>query len=428
MRTLPRWAAAILGCAIAATAQTPPDEDTPVLGAPSAFDLSEEREETLFLPPGTRLYKGPAFRASVINHFTQETPVLLREERPSGWSEVRYAGQIGWIPRAGAGAATADPLFETPPANPERLARARSLLASNHRELRLGPYRLFTDVEDDALLAKLDRVAAQIPALLEQSLGLVPQPGPDEAVVLFRDEGVYSDYLRATGDMELGTTEGHAGGGLALSYVTENKETLRRVMVHELTHLLVQSSLPSHQPPWLAEGLAETAAFNQLDDNDQFIPGTLDGGIERTMTAETVGFGGGYTVERRQYTEFIGPYAGLSHLLRQARAGELGSLSEMTAVASDDLARATDPHHFYAFSGFAVRYFLEGQDGALAPGFRTFLNGVARGRPAWGNELQKQLGLSWEELQTGYEAWLLETGCALRLAEAKRCRKLRARD
>ncbi len=75
----------------------------------------------------------------------------------------------------------------------------------------------------------------------------------------------------------------------------------------------------------------------------------------------------------------------------------------------EDLA-SLDRRNFYTWNGgssygqaaLAVRFFLDGEDGALREGFRAFLRDVAEEKLATPKLLQRHPGRSWEELDAGF--------------------------
>ena len=61
----------------------------------------------------------------------------------------------------------------------------------------------------------------------------------------------------------------------------------------------------------------------------------------------------------------------------------------------------------YAQSSFFIRYLLQGEQGSLAPAFRSFLAEVAEGLPPDPERLREKLGRPWPALEAGFRLWLL---------------------
>ncbi|HSM51921.1 MAG TPA: hypothetical protein VLA75_11030, partial [Thermoanaerobaculia bacterium] len=60
----------------------------------------------------------------------------------------------------------------------------------------------------------------------------------------------------------------------------------------------------------------------------------------------------------------------------------------------------------YALAFLFVRFLFEGEGGALAPGFRSFLADVAAGAPATPVALAARLGRGWPALEAAWRAFV----------------------
>jgi hypothetical protein len=160
-------------------------------------------------------------------------------------------------------------------------------------------------------------------------------------------------------------------------------------LVHELAHLLNRRGLGPALPPWLDEGIADDLAQSDFSATDALLPGTLGGTVSRQ----------GGQIDLR------GARASLLLVQRAAENASAPQLPRLLERDWDDFVGA-ESEQLYAGSLFWVRYLLAGEGGALASSFRTFLRGVAEGRPATPEELSLRLGRPWPHLELGYRAWL----------------------
>jgi hypothetical protein len=101
-----------------------------------------------------------------------------------------------------------------------------------------------------------------------------------------------------------------------------------------------------------------------------------------------------------------GARAVLQGLIEAAGSGTLRPLSELLALEWGDFVRQRGEQN-YAQASFFIRYLLQGEQGTLAPGFRSFLAEVAGGAPPDPERLREELGRSWPALDAGFRLWLL---------------------
>jgi hypothetical protein len=274
--------------------------------------------------------------------------------------------------------------------DPERLERAVRILGPARRFDRVGEYALHTDVENAALIYRLSRFAGSLEAIYSDRYGLELVGRPAEAVVLYRRE---EDYRRLEQSEEriagIGSTGYTRRGIVALYQGDRPLEEIAGTLVHELAHLLNRRGLGPALPPWLDEGIADDLAQSEISETNALLPGTLGGTVSRS----------GGRIDLR------GARASLLLLQRAAETDTALPLSLLLQQGWDDFVGA-ERETLYAGSLFWVRYLLAGEGGALAPGFRAFLRGIAEGRPATPEELSLRLGRSWPHLELGYRVWL----------------------
>ena len=274
--------------------------------------------------------------------------------------------------------------------DPERLGRALALLGSERRAAKVGDYTLHTDVEDPELVAALDRFAAGLEEIYRDRYGLELVGRAAEAIVLYRREEDYRRFEQSEAQLTGIGAVGHTRRGVVAFYRGDRPAAeLAGTLVHELAHVLNRRGLGPALPPWLDEGIADDLAQSRISLEDGLLPGTLGGAVVRD----------GRRIDLR------GARASLLLLQRAAEQGAAPRVPLFLEESWEDFVGA-EREQLYAGSLFWVRYLLAGEGGALAPGFRAFLRGVAEGRPASPEELGRQLGRPWPHLELGYRAWL----------------------
>lgn len=376
-----------------------------VFGAPTAFDLSADREEVIRIEADLALHGQPADRSPVLTRLADAADLPLLERRDP-WVRVRYDSWLGWV-RLGDGVAApeggGEPWWE-PRSGPdaERLARATSLLQGG-RAAALGPYLLHTDVDNEALLGKLSVLAAQLPRVFEERYGLEVTPGEDETVVLYARDESYRAYVEGDADPVAADSLGHAVGELAVLAAGRRKRSeVASLLVHELTHLLTYRALGPDLPQWLVEGLAEDLAYCRTSASGEIVPGTLDGW--RSAVSEPV-------LQRGGGTRFLvavtrgGPEASLEEVRAKWRESALPPLEVLAGLPRLDFMQAEERRIHYSTSAFLVRFLLGSPD--TAAGFRSFLQALARGELGGADELARHLGEPWRELESGFGDWLM---------------------
>ncbi len=370
-----------------------PPPATP-LGEPQAAEFGR-----VWVTPGMDLLAAPRQGAAKVSTLNLYANVAVVDHRP-GWVKVRHRAQSGWIPfddpRFGP-----DPPLGSDPEPPRPLAartpeaahlqRARGLLTSPEAAGSLGPYVLYTDLQDADRLRFLDRIAGGVEAVYRARYGRDPVGQPAEAVVLYTREEAFQELLRQDARLAELPASGHSGQGVVALYDGGRPRTeVGATLVHELVHLLNRRALGPVLPSWLDEGLANDLAQSRLDG---------DGGLDpRTL--------GGVTVRADSQIRMYGARASLQQLVLAIEEERLRPLPELLGLDWDEFVRRDGSLH-YAHSAFWIRYLADGEAGALAPGFRAFLGRVADGGSPGSEALRESLGRSWDDLERGFRAWIL---------------------
>lgn len=399
--------------------QAPAGEPTPeILGAPSALDAGALEEARIPVSAGAPLRQSPEPGAPILAviHADSELPEL---ERRGGWVRVRYLDSKGWVPAPGADA-DREPAVRSAPGrlaeptapDPALLDRARSLLQDGGTEHPLGPWTLYTDVDDPHLLESLDRLAtATIEAYRTRyrlDPGIEAGEGPRtesgrqarEAVVLYARQEAHRKLLGEESAVAALGAEGHAGAGLVtLHRKGGGQEGVRSLLVHELVHLLNRRSLGARTPAWLEEGSAHALASSRIDPSGRLHPEAL-GGDRRTIDRRRVGSSVQVTVET------TGARAGLDRVSEALEHGALESLERLTSRTWREMVDPRRRELRYAQSALFVRFLLDGDRGRWRDGFRSYLTAVAAGDPGEPARLLEALDTDWRTLDAAFRRWL----------------------
>ncbi|MGD2114001.1 MAG: hypothetical protein PVG07_03045 [Acidobacteriota bacterium] len=418
------------GATAAGGQETPPEDPPQILGAPAALDGAAFDEPRIAVPAGTPLRERPDPRAPILMVIGADSE-LPELERRGGWVRVRFVDTRGWLvdpalgPRSGEGP-DGDGLgygrlaYGPVEPDPELLARARSLLGAGGAGYPLGPWTLYTDVDDPRLLASLDRLARSVVTVYPERFGLDPglDPGRDsardpepetreapearEAVVLFAREEAHRDFLGEGSALAALGAEGYAGAGLVtLARGDRSEEAVRSLLVHELVHLLDRRALGPRTPPWLEEGLAHSMASSRITPSGRLVPEALGGGT-RVIDRRLAGPDG----EIRITVETTGGRAGLD---RAVDALDRDALVPLERLVHLPWSRMVDPDGRqlrYAQSALFVRFLLDGDRGRWRLGFRSYLAAVADGDPGAPDALLEALGTDWATLERELGTWL----------------------
>ena len=356
---------------------------------PALDDVSYLVTDWTWFLPGQRVLENadPEAETRTVLAAMSYLPVLGRDGR---WARVMVHRQAGWIDtsweppynRRKAHRGILRQRYEPVRASDSQsLKKARKILGIDRPEVKLGAYTLYTDVEDEELLAFLSLTARVAEEAYFARYGRLPSGNPKRSAVLFAKRADYHTYA---GETSKGYA-GHAGRGI-LAFFAEgrHRQTLARTLVHEITHLLNNRALARFLPLWLEEGIAG-------DLGSLWVEGSPDGvspwqaGWWRSLTS-------------------------VPELMQQRLAGNLeaGNLPSVAVLMSLDHKTFRGGSEIYAYTHSAafIRYLLDGEDGRHAAGFRRFLMRIAAGHGADPRLLLKILDTEVEELDRGFHAWL----------------------
>lgn len=215
------------------------------------------------LTPGARIHRAPDASSPVLAIVDAELPA--EELAGSGdWVLVRYLGSRGWVRRTEPDATVREVLDAVHRGDPpDLLDAARSRLGAAGRELVLERFRLFTDVADEALLARLERAALDGGRSFLDAFRFHGVPRSGSAVVLFSRE----EDARGLDDLACGRVRARAA--IVRAARADPDETIRRVL-HQAGHLYAIELFGDTTPPWLEEGIAD--AWASLGERDLLAP------------------------------------------------------------------------------------------------------------------------------------------------------------
>ena len=367
-----------------------------------AFEIPVPSEpegvERVTVKPGIPLLSEPRPGAPRVLTPTRIAVLKVLDRRP-GWVQVQYGEVTGWLPSRdwagpepplGSDPDLVRPLTGRGP-DEERLSWARARLTPPEVVGKVGPYLVYTDLRDPDRLGFFDRVAAGLDAAYRSRYQVSPIGDPAEAVVLFSRESDYRAFLgQATTFAEL-PASGHTGHGVVSLYDGRRPQSeVASTLVHELSHLLNRRAIGPALPSWLEEGIADDLSQSQIDRTGRLLPGTL----------------GGVTVRGGGRIEMHGARAALHDLREAAAAGRLRPLPQLLSLDWGEFVRQNGELN-YAQSSFFIRYLLQGEQGALAPGFHAFLQEISNGKPPEPEALREKLGRTWPMLEAGFRLWIL---------------------
>ncbi len=394
-----------------------------ILGAPSEIrEAPAGPGDQIAVDPGTRLHRRPDVRSPAVAMIDAEIElaVLDRHER---WVQVRYGSWKGWVATVDAAADVAPGGRTSSDHAAWRLALAREMLgltlgagpAQDRRDHRLGPFALYTDVEDPKLLRFLSRISDHLPEAYRDRYGLGTDRAGDahgdrraagDAVVLFAREQDYRAYeAQVRPETDRGAL-GHAAYGLAVLYVgRQGPEDVAAVLVHELTHVLSHRALATAPPSWLDEGMANDLAFCRIDGARRLVLGSVGG---RSVVIEEHSYRPGGWIGVDRAVHLSGPSATRAQLQERWRAGGAIAIEALAGLPAGQFFDPEDRLVRYDASAFFVRYLLDGEDGGLASGFRAFLAALSVGEPGNPVALASHLGRGWAQLEGSFGAWLAD--------------------
>ena len=357
-------------------------------------------DSLIYVLKGQELKSRPDAGAATLYRFERHTRAGKIGQR-GDWYHLDYHGREGWVLLEnydenaeipyGEGAEPTLPVASRPP-DPQRLEAARKYLRGRERELRVGPYTLYTDSADDGLIAYLDAVAAPLDGVYAERFGLTPVDRPAEAVVLYQSDIAYRLLQRRTEELAGLASAGHNSKGVAVLYVGGRRwSEVAATLVHELVHFINRRAIGPQLPPWIDEGLADDLAQARIDDDGVVHPGELGG-------------------ERRQQDgrfRLEGAFSTLWQLHEAAREDRLPTLEWLAGLEWQRFVQPPAAQLHYGVSSFWVRFLLADEAPRRAAAFRAFLSSVAAGQPPTVENLQTRLGEDWPSLDAGFEAWIV---------------------
>jgi hypothetical protein len=311
---------------------------------------------------------------------------------------------LQWPPRASAAATSevrrfasrdaTEPVGPLPgrAADPFRLERARGLLGAGARAVPLGPYTLWSDLDEPdlaPLAARWRALAEGADAAWRARYGVAPAGGAAETIVLFARAAAFEAYVAAEPTLAGSGAHGVAGWGLvALAAEGRAAAELDGVFAHELAHLLTRRSIGPALPPWLAEGLAEDFGHAPWID-----------GAPRFDRARGEVRRDGLRFELR------GGVAVVDLAGRRAAAGELPDLAALAAFDEGEFGDGAAGVDRYGDAFVWLRFLLA--EPARAAAFRAFLAEIRAGGPPELAALERRLGAPAAALAAPLVAWLL---------------------
>ncbi|MCP4657694.1 MAG: SH3 domain-containing protein [bacterium] len=378
-------------------------EDPPAaaLGAPAAFDLSTDARPRLAVTVGLPLYARPSVRAAIVKRVRSATEVEVLERR-GGWAKVSYEERHVWLAFDNDDAGFR---LEAPRLADERLAEARRCLRRD-RLFDLGPFPLYTDVEDEAVLADLVQLGRQVPEAFVRRYGLSPEPAAAAVVLVAGEE----DYLACRHALAVADapSDGYLEEGLAVFPAGERQlKLLRARLIQHMAYLLVAQALGANLPDWLRDALAYDLAYGRVTKDGTFEAEHLR--RKGIRSARFDGSGGLVVTE-----QLLAPRRALRRLLLAWDEPQRPTLEGMLELGSLRLLEGGRPEA-RALCGFMMRHLLAEAESVPAERLRAFLESVAQGGAADQAAFFTALGTTPEALEGAVEAWMRETARKLRV-------------
>jgi hypothetical protein len=374
-------------------------QDEPVLGKPSPIELDEESQERLRIEAGARLRQSPHPDSPILEILAAPVEFTVLERR-GVWIRVRHAGWQAWIAPGGEDSATSPDLMVSYEPDEARLLRARDLLATDSEAVPLGPFTLYTDVDDPQLLRHLGSVADSLAIAYRSRYGMDPGVTDSDALVLLAREEDYREFESSEPEIAGSHTTGYTTMGLCILYAGERSvDDLTQTLIHELTHLFNRRAMGVDIPIWLEEGMAQDMAFSKWDKNGRIAPGSLGGSVRREVT--DLGPRG-----KKTTIEISGPLASLNRLLLAWSDAVRPTLEVLVEMPKRDFIRSENRSLLYAESAFLIRYLLDGGQPTLTEGFQRYLVAVATSSDLAGQTAWSHLEEDPAKVETGLHLWL----------------------
>lgn len=314
-------------------------------------------------------------------------------DRDGTWAEVVYRGRRTWIDtswkpphsRRKAHRGIVRQRYEpVRTSDREQLEKARKILGIDRPVRYLGPYQLFTDIEDEELLDFLDLTARKAEDAYFARFARLPSGDPTRSIVLFAHKSDYQSY--ASNEM-LANTGGHAGSGMLVFFAEDRPRfDLARTLVHEVAHLMNARALTRFLPPWLEEGTASVLGSVWMED-------PIEAAVVVGRSADSR-----FTMSRVA--------GGTLHLGKLLETNQLAKLETLFKIEYELFHRPEIQSYAYSHSASFLRFLLDAEDGRFKEGFLKFLGKIAAGFGADSKLLLKLLDIDADELDLRYRAWL----------------------
>ena len=368
----------------------------PSIPRPSRRTSIPDDAEWHWFLPGQAVASSPG-DGGIVRQYLSSMAYLPILERDGEWGKVIFQQEEGWIDtswepsfsrrkaRRGIARHRTEPIRAS---STQRLKKARKILGVDRPSRKLGPYDLFTDIEDESLLDFLDQTAQRAEDAYFARFGRLPSGDPRRSIVFFADKDSYVEY---SGD-ELGLrSAGHAGGG-TLVFFAENRTRadIARTLVHEIAHLVNTRALTGRLPTWLEEGMASELGTVIVEDKD--------------MASEV--FGGASMA----HPALVDLNLGIFRLRSLIQGKELPSVGILMQLTYELFHRPEIQSYGYAHSGAFVRFLLDGYDGTYREEFRSFLGQIAAGYAPTADLLTQELNEDVETLDRRFQEWVLAEG------------------
>jgi len=383
----------------------PADDEVQVLGKRSAIRSEEQAHKWIRIEAGTEIHEQPSANSNLMEIVAEPTDLEILELQ-DGWVKIQYRGWLGWaaLDPTEIDRATSIPILYT--ADDDRLHRARSILGLEIEPSRLGPFELFTDVDDPDLLARLSNVATHLPDAYRQRFDLDPGSQASEVVVIFATQADYLRFEAGEPDIAGTGTRGYTGRGISvLSVRDRDPASTLGILIHELTHLLNRRVFGLRSPAWVEEGLAEDLAYCKVDSDGKLQLGSLAGSSRREVSTS---LSGRYRID----TEITGGYGMLSNLLNRWDDPLRPPLTELVDMPWIEFIQPEVRPLHYAQSGFFVRFVLSSRSPSQSGAFLEFLQALSSSTMPQSESVWSYLSEDPDKIERAYFRWLRRTAAA----------------
>lgn len=319
------------------------------------------RTRTLLLVALLVAVMGLAVRQTVVrNAIPSAIPIT---KAPSGGD----GGFVVFASRSGA-------LVGAPPSE-ETLAAAREHMRQGGLAVDCGPYAVWSDVHDEALIAGCRSAVAGLDDVYEGRYGVRPTGRPTAAIFLFADLESYRAFAARQGMSSFGYSAHSipARGYVAVWVGDRPHDEVVSSIVHELGHVLNRRALGTGLPRWLDEGLAD--------------------GLGDTASAAGIALLEGASGAEGQLERLKGGYD----------SGRVAGARDLISRKDREFDRGTISYD-YEMSAFLVRYLLSAPGSSVR--FQALLVDLAEGASWTPDLVPTRLEVSWDQLDHGLEEWV----------------------